>query len=37
MGAVVSSVAERDVALENQEESYFEANERDIYECYDLD
>ena len=26
-----------DIALENREESYFEANERDIYERYDLD
>ena len=26
-----------DAALENREESYFEANERDIYERYDLD
>jgi len=26
-----------DVALENREESYFEADERDIYERYDLD
>ena len=26
-----------DIALENREEPYFEANERDIYERYDLD
>ena len=26
-----------DTALENREESYFEAYERDIYERYDLD
>ena len=33
-----SSFEERDdIALENREESYFEANERDIYERYDLD
>ena len=32
-----SSFEERyDIALENRE-AYFEANERDIYECYDLD
>ena len=37
MGAVIASVAERDIALENREESYFEANERDIYERHDLD
>jgi hypothetical protein len=26
-----------DIALENRDESYFEADERDIYERYDLD
>ena len=37
LSAVVSSVGERDIALENRRESYFEANERDIYERYVLD
>ena len=30
-------ISRSDVALENREESYFEANELDIYERYDLD